>query len=124
MWASALWSNPHWPTRKPLIVLNGCHTVEASSATLSSFVDAFVRDAGAAGVLGSEVAVEQGLASLILETFLRRFAAGATVGQALHEVRWDLFRRGNVMGLAYTAYCLSGLRIRPTMAADRNEERA
>jgi hypothetical protein len=122
MWASAIWSNPHWPTRKPLIVLNGCHTVEASSATLSSFVDAFVRDAGAGGVLGSEVAMEQGLASLVLETFLRRFAAGATVGQALREVRWDLFRRGNVMGLAYTAYCLSGLRIRPTAAAERNEE--
>jgi hypothetical protein len=119
MWARTSWSNPHWPARKPLVVLNGCHTVETTTATLSSFVDAFVQDAGAAGVLGSEVAMEQGLASLVLETFLRRFAGGATVGEALHEVRWDLFRRGNVMGLAYTAYCLSGLRIRPVAAADR-----
>jgi len=119
MWARTSWSNPHWPTRKPLVVLNGCHTVETTTATLSSFVDAFVQDAGAAGVLGSEVAMEQGLASLVLETFLRRFAGGASVGEALREVRWDLFRRGNVMGLAYTAYCLSGLRIRPVAAADK-----
>lgn len=119
MWARTSWRNPHWPTRKPLVVLNGCHTVEKTTATLSSFVDAFVQDAGAAGVLGSEVAMEQGLASVALETFLRRFAGGATVGEALREVRWDLFRRGNVMGLAYTAYCLSGLRIRPAPAADR-----
>lgn len=117
MWARANWSNPHWPTRKPLIVLNGCHTVEVSTATLSSFVEAFVQNAGASGVLGSEVAMEQGLASRVLETFLRWFAAGASVGEALREVRWDLFRRGNVMGLAYTAYCLSGLRLRPLAPA-------
>ena len=63
-------------------------------------------------MIGTEVALEQGLASYFMEHFLGRFVGGATVGHALRDARWHLLGRGNVMGLAYTPYCLSSLRIR------------
>ncbi|WP_345541978.1 CATRA system-associated protein [Phytohabitans rumicis] len=112
-WTYAPWPSRHWATRRPLVVLNGCHTVDVTSGTLGNFVEAFVRRAGAAGMIGTEVAVEQGLASLFMESFLARFMRGATAGDALRRARWDLVARGNVTGLAYTPYCLAGLRIRP-----------
>jgi len=116
-WARSarLWPHPHWPNRKPLVVLNGCHTVEFTSATLSDFVSAFVNRAGAAGVVGTEVAVEQHLASFLMELFLTNLAAGTAAGDALRDARWRLVRRGNIMGLGYTPYCLSGLRLRPAI---------
>jgi hypothetical protein len=110
-WAAG-WPRPHWPTRKPLVVLNGCHTVDTTSSTLVSFVKAFIGTAGAAGMIGTEVTLEQGLAGRFMEHFLERFVRGATVGEAMREARWRLLALGNVMGLAYTPYCLSNLRIR------------
>jgi hypothetical protein len=100
--------------RRPLVVLNGCHTAERSSATLSDLAGNFIRLANAAGVLGTEVAVEQSLASHVAEQLLALVAGeGLPVGEALRQVRWQLLARGNVMGLAYTPYCLSTLAIRP-----------
>jgi hypothetical protein len=104
----------NWQDRRPLVVLNGCHTLQRSSATLSDLAGAFVRLANAAGVLGTEVAVEQGLAGHVAEQFLELVAVrGQRVGDALRQVRWRLLGQGNVMGLAYTPYCLSTLTIRP-----------
>jgi hypothetical protein len=107
------WPRPHWPRRRPLVVLNGCHTVELTTATLSNFVNAFVNRAGAAGVIGTEVTVEQGMASWAMEFLLQLLVGGASVGRALRETRWRMVNRGNVMGLAYTPYCVAGLRMRP-----------
>ncbi|WP_158795117.1 hypothetical protein [Streptomyces sp. NRRL S-337] len=33
MWARTVWDDPHWPRRRPLVVLNGCHTTETTSGT-------------------------------------------------------------------------------------------
>jgi hypothetical protein len=107
------WPRPHWPSRKPLIVLNGCHTTEFTTATLSNFVDAFANRAGASGVIGTEITVEQGLAGWVMEQLLALLIDGASAGQALRQVRWQLINRGNVLGLAYTLYCVAGLRLRP-----------
>jgi len=113
MWAMTCWPDPHWPHRHPLVVLNGCHTTEATSGTLNSFVAAFTQWAAASGVVGTEVAIEQGLAGWAMEEMLADLASGATVGEALRHVRWAMLRRGNVMGLAYTPYCLANLALRP-----------
>jgi hypothetical protein len=107
------WPRPHWPSRKPLIVLNGCHTAELTTATLSSFVDAFANRAGAAGVIGTEITIEQGMAGWAIEQLLRLLVDGASAGQALRALRWQMINRGNVLGLAYTLYCVAGLRLRP-----------
>jgi uncharacterized membrane protein YeaQ/YmgE (transglycosylase-associated protein family) len=97
-----------------LVVLNGCHTTELTTATLANFVDAFVNRAGVAGVIGTEVTVEQGMAGWIVEMLLQLLVEGASVGQALRQARWQMMSRGNTMGLAYTPYCVAGLRIRTT----------
>lgn len=102
-----------WRRRRPLVVLNGCHTTETTSGTLNSFVPAFTGWAGASGVLGTEVAVEQGLAGWAMEELFARLLNGESVTAALHSVRWTMLRRGNIMGLAYTAYCLANLVLRP-----------
>lgn len=111
-WRMTAWQHPHWATRPPLVVLNGCHTTDATSGTLNSFVTAFTRWAGASGVLGTEITLEQGLAGFIVEQIISALAQGRSVGEALRETRWSLLRRGNVMGFAYTPYCLSTLAFR------------
>jgi len=116
-WARSIeWEFPHWPRRRPLIVLNGCHTAETTSGTLNGFVSAFTGWAGASGVLGTEVTIEQGLAGRAMEELLARLLNGDTAAAALHSVRWAMLQRGNVMGLAYTAHCLANLALRPSTA--------
>lgn len=111
-WARSSWPYPHWEHRHPLVILNGCHTAEATSRTLNSFVPAFVQRAGASGVVGTEVTLEQGLAGWAMEQFLRSLAGATTVGEAVHRLRWTMIRQGNVMGFAYTPYCLANLAMR------------
>jgi hypothetical protein len=113
LWAETAWPDPHWPRRRPLIVLNGCHTTEFSSGTLNSFVPAFTQWGGASGVLGTEITLEQGLAGWVMEEVLTRLARGQSIGTALHQARWAMLSRGNLMGLAYTPYSLANLVLRP-----------
>ncbi|NUR61401.1 MAG: hypothetical protein HOV87_22475 [Catenulispora sp.] len=113
LWADTdTWPLDHWQNRHPFVVLNGCHTAEVETGTLSSFVTEFTRTAGASGVLGTEIALEQGVASWAMELFLGELAQGAPVGSALRNTRWAMLGRGNLMGLAYTPYCLSQLSLR------------
>ncbi|WP_234467527.1 CHAT domain-containing protein [Streptomyces sp. MBT62] len=107
------WEDPHWSRRSPLVVLNGCHTTEVNSGTLNDFVGAFTQWAGASGVVGTEVIVEQGLAGWVMEQLLTHLLTGASVASALRSTRWAMLHRGNVMGLAYTAHCLANLTLRP-----------
>jgi elongation factor Tu len=99
----------HSPT-EPLVVLNGCGTVEVTTHSLANFVDNFVTRCGAAGVIGTEITVEQSLASFALEHLIGGVRSGSTVGEALRNLRWMMGRRGNTMGFAYTLYCMSGFR--------------
>lgn len=115
MWARVHWPNPHWPQRHPLVVLNGCHTTETTSGTVNSFVPAFTQWAAASGVLGTEVTMEQGLAGWVTEQIIAALVTGSSVGEAVRATRWKLFGLGNVMGLAYTPYCLANLRLRPAV---------
>jgi len=117
-WARTHWPYPHWPMRHPLVILNGCHTTEANSGTLNTFVSAFADHAAASGVVGTEVTLEQGLAGWAMELMLAALARGATVGNAIREVRWAMLRRGNVMGFAYTPYCLANLALRRPLGED------
>jgi hypothetical protein len=95
------------------VVINGCHTAELVSGSLTSFVDAFANRAAAAGLIGTEITIEQGIAGWAMELFLTELYRGKTVGEALRNARWTMFARGNLMGLAYTPYCLAGLTLRP-----------
>ncbi|WP_433294845.1 CHAT domain-containing protein [Actinoplanes sp. CA-030573] len=100
-----------WESRRPLVVLNGCYTGERLPETLTDFASAFVRSTGAAGVLATEVTMEQRLAAYAMSAFVAAWGSGGGVGAAMRQVRWQLLARGNVMGLAYSPYCDAGLRL-------------
>ena len=72
---------------------------------------AFTDGLGAAGVVATEIAVEATLAATAMEQFLGELVAGRSVGAAMRSMRWALLARGNILGLAYAAYCDSRLRL-------------
>lgn len=102
-WGRAAKSASH-----PLVILNGCHSVEVGPEALYNLVNPFVTWVRACGLIGTEVTIEQGLGGWAMELFLSELRRHP-VGMALRSARWQMFRRGNMMGLAYTPYCLAGL---------------
>ena len=110
--SSEFWPDPHWPDRHPLVVLNGCGSAEKGPGSIASLVGAFVESAGASGVIGTEIAIEQGLGGWAMELFLSALR-DRPVGEALRSTRWEMLRGGNLIGLAYTPYCLAGLIMSP-----------
>ena len=105
------WGETHWQSVAPLIFINGCHTVDTSPQTLVNFVDSFSASLLAAGVVGTEITLHQSVANEAAFTFLDGFEDGLTAGQALHRSRTRLLKKGNLLGLAYTAYCVADLRL-------------
>ncbi|MFI9113920.1 CHAT domain-containing protein [Streptomyces venezuelae] len=103
-----------WDELAPLVFLNGCHTADRDPASWLGFVDTFT-ELHASGVIGTEITVQQALAGECAELFWESLLAGQEVGPALHRVRMELLRKGNVLGLAYTAYCSAALRLRATV---------
>jgi hypothetical protein len=108
------WPPDHWQRIKPLVFINGCHTTDLRPEILSNFVKAFV-GSRAAGVIGTEVSIHQQVANeAAQELFQSIRSLDATVGRAVQQMRWKLLAKGNVMGLAYNAYCSERLVIQPT----------
>jgi hypothetical protein len=102
-----------WNLVRPLVFINACHSVEINPATLVSYLQAFVGSARAAGVIGTEVKVAQGLAMEFATTFFTLLAQpGWTVDRALRQVRLDFLRDANLFGLLYTPYCWADLELR------------
>ncbi|MGW0084116.1 CHAT domain-containing protein [Streptomyces sp. NPDC003393] len=99
-----------WEENAPLVFLNGCHTTDDTPGTWLTFVDVF-SSLGASGVIGTEISVGQNFAGEVAQSFWRHFLAGLTVGESLHRVRAELLCKGNLLGLAYTAYCCADLRL-------------
>jgi hypothetical protein len=110
--ATGAWQRKRWQEVPPLIFINGCHTAALSPEQLVTFVNAFA-GAEAAGVIGTEIAVAQPVASEFAQRFYQHLLggpgavapSGAPAGQALRRARLDLLAKGNVAGLVYTAFC-------------------
>ena len=102
------WGRASRSARHPFVILNGCHSVEVGPEALYNLVNPFVTWVKACGLIGTEVTIEQGLGGWAMELFLSELRHHP-VGIALRSARWQMFRRGNMMGLAYTPYCLAGL---------------
>ncbi len=103
----------HWLAVRPLVFLNGCHTVDADPGSLGSFNSA-LRNCGASGVIGTEIETHQDLAKEVGERFLKDFLVGKrtkTLGAAMRRVRLSLLLQANPLGLAYTTYGLSDLKL-------------
>jgi hypothetical protein len=97
-----------WP-HHPLVILNGCRTAAFSPDALSQFIRAFIGTYGAAGVIGTEVAVWEQLAVEFGEEFGRAFLSGEAAAETVLSIRRRLLEKNNPLGLAYTLYGLIDL---------------
>ena len=104
------WQPDHWQATSPLVVINGCHTVEMAPDSIANLVDALV-GMRAAGVVGTEVTLHQALAGEGGLALLLAFRDRLTMGEAMQRMRRSFLAKGNVMGLAYTLYCSASLRL-------------
>lgn len=103
-WAKYDWPEGHWRHNSPLVLLNGCHTAELTPKALVNFVDMFAR-AYASGLIGTEITIAEQVAIEAAEVFLDCFKDNAPVKAALNKMRKQFLAKGNLLGLAYTAYC-------------------
>jgi hypothetical protein len=99
-----------WRTRRPLIFINGCHTVNLTPGRLLQFVSAFAY-ARASGVLGTEVSLQPPVAFAVARRLAELLGQQVGVGEATYRIRWELANKGNLLGLAYTPYCLADLHL-------------
>src|SRR5439155_19477425 len=109
-WGLARWAPEHWQRTAPLVLINGCHTAELSPESLVNFVDAFA-GVGASGVIGTEIALHQQVAGEAALELLEGIQDNRSVGDAMQRMRRHLLGKGNLLGLAYTAYCSAELRL-------------
>lgn len=73
---------------------------------------AFVGTAQVVGVIGTETKVDQSLAMAVGEQFFGcLLTPGATVDDALWEIKLEGLRAANLIGLVYTPYCFADLHV-------------
>ncbi|MBN1877053.1 MAG: CHAT domain-containing protein [Anaerolineae bacterium] len=102
--------NSSW-THAPLVFINGCHTLAFSPESLAGFISRFVVDHGAAGVVGTEISIYEVLAAEVAWRFFKYMLEGKPAGEAMRQVRLDLLRKHNPLGLVYTLFCDADLRL-------------
>jgi hypothetical protein len=95
----------------PLVFLNGCGTAGFNPEAISPFIEKFVRDRKAAGVIGTEIPVWEQLATEFARSFLENFLRDDSAGVALLRARRVLLAQNNPLGLVYTLYGPSHLKI-------------
>jgi hypothetical protein len=99
-----------WSKSSPLVFINGCHTCELKPEEMLNFVSAFT-EAEASGIIGTEISIQAPLAVEVAELLLPAIAQQRRVVEAMHDMRWALVNKGNLLGLAYTLYALADLHV-------------
>ena len=100
-----------WTSPRPLVILNGCHTTALGPEVAHQLVGGFIATSGAAGVIGTEVTIFEGLATAFAESCLRRFEAGDMLGWAVRNARLDILAKGNPLGLGYIPFAPADLQL-------------
>lgn len=100
------------PPFVPLVFLNGCGTLSLSPESIAEFLHEFTF-AGAAGVIGTEISVDERLAQEVGIRFLQAFAGWQEAGRIIQELRHWLLLKNNPLGLVYTPYCYAELHLEP-----------
>jgi len=99
-----------WTDPQPLVFINACGSLAITPHDLTDYVTTLIGKGGAAGLIGTEVRVEQTQAMALAETFFAAFLTpGATIDHALRTARTSFLADGNILGLFYTAYCFADL---------------
>jgi hypothetical protein len=101
-----------WKAPRPLVFMNGCMTAALEPEKAIDFVSAFVNQAAASGVIGTEITVFEPLATEFAQAFLRNFMGECkSLGQSVKLARLALLQQFNPLGLVYIPYALPGLRM-------------
>lgn len=98
------------PPFLPLVFLNGCGTLSVSPGSSAEFLHEFTA-AGASGIIGTEISVDERLAQEVGLEFLKAFAQGREAAHIIQELRHRLLLKNNPLGLVYTPYCYAGLHL-------------
>jgi hypothetical protein len=93
-----------WTTSRPLVFLNGCHTVDVTPDDLLDF-NRVLAAKKASGVIGTEIFVPEPLARHFARGFFEGLARGDKIGDIIRRQRLLLLERYNPLGLIYTPYC-------------------
>jgi len=94
----------------PLVVLNGCRTGAFRADALSPFVT-FLVDKHAAGVLATQIEIDERLAAEVGKSVVSAFVRGERIAEALLTARRELLVKNNPLGLAYTLFADGDLRL-------------
>lgn len=94
---------------QPLVFLNGCHTTALEPEVALDLVSGFVENAHAAGVIGTEITINEALACIFAEECLRHFLDGVAIGEAVRRGRLQLLQQRNPLGLVYIPYVVASL---------------
>jgi hypothetical protein len=101
---------PPW-THAPLVFINGCSTAGFSPYAPSEFIKQFIRAKHAAAVVGTETTIVETLAVEVAIAFLDVLLQGKSAGEAMLRMRRVLLAKNNPLGLMYTLYGSSRLRL-------------
>jgi hypothetical protein len=102
-----------WDRPRPIVVLAACESGNSDITRLLSFPGAFAT-AGAAGFVGTETVVFEGLAVRFALALTRGLAGGRPLGRVLLGFRRELMLELNPLGLVFTAYGDAELAALPT----------
>jgi hypothetical protein len=109
---------PVW-THSPLVFMNGCSTVGFNPYAPSEFIKQFIQAKHAAAVVGTETTIVEMLAMEVAKSFLEELLKGQSAGNALLRMRRLLLAKNNPLGLMYTLYGSSGLKLVTASAAGK-----
>jgi hypothetical protein len=104
--------------RQPLIFLNACGSANLNPSRFGSFPQFFL-DQGYLGFLGTEIAMPDDFAAAFSKGLYERLLQAKTLGEAIHDMRWEMLWKKNPLGILYSAYADPEIRVRMPVWADR-----
>ena len=101
-----------WRNVRPIVFINGCHTVALEPEAAIDLVSGFVVTSHAAGVIGTEITIFEPIAVAFGESFMYRFLQEKQpIGEAVRGARLEMLKAGNPLGLVYILYAVPGLKV-------------
>jgi hypothetical protein len=90
--------------RAPVVFLNSCTSGQPSPLSFSSFHSAF-RGKKAMGMIGTAIEMPATFGAAFGCELIGRYLAGQPLGVAIYDLRRELVKRGNPLGLFYSLQC-------------------